>query len=141
MYNKIRTFHASSRDADSAGFPAWIRNLYRIGKPRPLSPQRVNAVTIPPWYHRRQHHVRRLQRALLPPGGLWRQVSQGGRWRPDDYFLKVHRETVPADGRQAFQHLLAKCVPKRELLFNFVAIHNCNDSGDSPTQCVNHFRN
>ena len=28
--------------------------------------------------------------------------------------LKVHRETVPADGRQAFQRLLTKCVPIRE---------------------------
>ena len=28
--------------------------------------------------------------------------------------LKVHRETLPADGRQAFQRLLMKCVPERE---------------------------
>ena len=34
---------------------------------------------------------------------------------------KVHRETVPADGRQAFQLLLAKCVPRRKGIETFAS--------------------
>ena len=42
--------------------------------------------------------------------------------------LKVHRETVPADGRQAFQLLLAKCVPKREFSKAFTTLLNSHVS-------------
>ena len=42
--------------------------------------------------------------------------------------LKVHRETVPADGRQAFQQLLAKCVPKREFSKAFTTLLNSHAS-------------
>ena len=42
--------------------------------------------------------------------------------------LKVHRETVLADGRQAFHLLLAKCVPKREFSKAFITLLNSHAS-------------
>ena len=42
--------------------------------------------------------------------------------------LKVHRETVPTDGRQAFQLLLTKCVPKREFSKAFTTLLNSHAS-------------
>ena len=42
--------------------------------------------------------------------------------------LKVHRETVPTDGRQAFQRLLTKCVPKREFSKEFTTLLNSHAS-------------
>ena len=41
---------------------------------------------------------------------------------------KVHRETVPADGRQAFQQLLEKCVPKSEFSKAFTTLLNSHAS-------------
>ena len=42
--------------------------------------------------------------------------------------LKVHHETVPADGRQAFQRLLTKCVPKRKFSKAFTTLLNSHTS-------------